>query len=65
MQRFIDTGWEFGGHADAAAKAEGKGTAVGGEVLIDKVTINQLTKAGLALQATMKGIKYWKDDALN
>lgn len=65
LQRFIDTGWEFGGHADAAAKAEGKGAAIGGEVLIDNVTIYQLTKAGLALQATVKGIKYWKDDALN
>lgn len=65
MDRFIDSGWEFGGHADAAAKASEKGAAVGGEALIDGITIYQLTKSGLALQATVKGTKYWKDDDLN
>lgn len=65
MHRFIESGWEFGGHADAAAKADDKGAAVGGEALIDNITIYQLTKTGLALQATVKGTKYWKDDELN
>jgi lipid-binding SYLF domain-containing protein len=65
MNRFIESGWEFGGHADAAAKASDKGAAVGGEVLMDNITIYQLTESGLALQATVKGTKYWKDEALN
>lgn len=65
MNHFIESGWEFGGHADAAAKASDKGAAVGGEVLLDNITIYQLTESGLALQATVKGTKYWKDDALN
>lgn len=65
MDRFINSGWEFGGHADAAAKAQDKGGAVGGEVLADNITIFQLTETGLALQATVKGTKYWKDDELN
>ena len=65
MQRFVDSGWEFGGHADAAAKASDMGAAVGGEALLDNITVYQLTEAGLALQATVKGTKYWKDDALN
>ena len=65
MNYFINSGWEFGGHADAAAKASDKGAAVGGEVLLDNITIYQLTESGLALQATIKGTKYWKDDALN
>ncbi len=65
MQSFIDSGWEFGGHADAAAKAGDKGAAVGGEALLDNITIYQLTESGLALQATVKGTKYWKDSALN
>lgn len=65
MNHFINSGWEFGGHADAAAKAGDKGAAVGGEALIDNITIYQLTKSGLALQATVKGTKYWKDEALN
>jgi len=65
MERFIASGWEFGGHADAAAKAGDKGAAVGGEILVDNITIYQLTESGLALQATVKGTKYWKDDELN
>jgi len=65
MQKFIESGWEVGGHADAAAKADEKGAAIGGELLIDKIKIYQLTQSGLALQATVKGTKYWKDDDLN
>ena len=65
LDRFVNSGWEFGGHADAAAKASDKGAAVGGEVLLDGITVYQLTKSGLALQATVKGTKYWKDDELN
>ncbi len=65
MNRFIHSGWEFGGHADAAAKASDIGAAVGGEALLDNITIYQLTESGLALQATVKGTKYWQDDALN
>jgi lipid-binding SYLF domain-containing protein len=65
LQQFIDSGWEFGGHADAAAKASDMGAAVGGEAVFDNITIYQLTESGLALQATVKGTKYWKDDALN
>jgi len=34
LDRFVNSGWEFGGHADAAAKAGDKGAAVGGEVLV-------------------------------
>jgi lipid-binding SYLF domain-containing protein len=65
LSKFVNSGWEFGGHADAAAKASDKGGAVGGEALLDGITIYQLTKSGLALQATVKGTKYWKDDDLN
>jgi len=65
MHQFVNKGWEFGGSADAAAKAGEKGAAVGGEVVIDDVKIYQLTKSGLALQATLKGTKFWKDKALN
>jgi lipid-binding SYLF domain-containing protein len=65
MEKFVTSGWEFGGHADAAAKASDKGAAVGGEALVDNITIYQITESGLALQATVKGTKYWKDDELN
>jgi lipid-binding SYLF domain-containing protein len=65
MNRFVEQGWAFGAHADAAAKAGEKGAAVGGEATVDNITIYQLTEAGLALQASVKGTKYWKDDSLN
>ena len=65
MHKFIESGWEFGGHADAAAKAGSTGAAVSGEVLIDGITIYQMTENGLALQATVKGTKYFKDSELN
>ncbi len=65
MNRFVESGWAFGAQADAAAKAEDKGAAVGGEITVDDMTIYQLTETGLALQATVKGTKYWKDDELN
>ena len=65
MNKFINSGWEFGAHADAAAKAGEKGAAVGGEILLDGITVYQLTESGLALQATLKGTKYWKDTELN
>jgi len=65
MKRFVESGWAFGAQADAAAKAEDKGAAVGGEITVDDMTIYQLTETGLALQATIKGTKYWKDDELN
>ena len=65
MTDFIDKGWSFGGSADAAAKAGEQGAAVGGEAVLDGVTVYQLTESGLALQATIKGTKYWKDANLN
>ena len=65
MKRFRDKGWAFGAQADAAAKASDKGGAVGGEITVDNMTIFQLTEAGLALQATIKGTKFWKDNELN
>jgi len=62
---FIENGWAFGGQADAAAKASDKGGALGSEVVINDATVYQLTESGLALQATIKGTKYWKDIELN
>lgn len=65
MTHFIDEGWSAGIQADAAAKAGDQGAAVGGEMSIDNVTVYQLTESGLALQATIKGTKYWQDAELN
>jgi lipid-binding SYLF domain-containing protein len=65
LERFVTQGWAFGAQADAAAKAGEKGAATGGEVTVDNMTVYQITKNGLALQATVKGTKYWPDDNLN
>ena len=63
---FVDSGWEFGGHADAAAKSGEKGAAVGGEKYIeDDIEIYQITETGIALQATIAGTKYRKYAELN
>lgn len=65
LDRFLDVGISVGGQADAAAKAGDLGAAVGGEAVVDNVTVYQLTQSGLALQATVKGTRYWQDSSLN
>lgn len=65
FRQFVETGWAFGAQADAAAKAADKGAATGGEATLDNITIYQITESGLALQATIKGTKFWKDAELN
>jgi len=65
LNRFIESGWTFGGNADAAAKASDKGGSVEGEAYYGDVTVYSFTETGLALQATVKGTKFWKDKELN
>jgi hypothetical protein len=65
MNNFVDEGWTFGGNADAAAKAGNKGVSVEGELYYGDMTVYTFTDSGLALQATVKGTKFWKDKKLN
>lgn len=65
LNRFIEHGWTFGGNADAAAKYEDKGGALVAEAIADQVTVYSLTENGLALQAVLKGTKFWVDSELN
>jgi lipid-binding SYLF domain-containing protein len=66
LQSFVDKGWEFGGHADAAAKAGQTGGELSGEGDIDDdIIVYSMTETGLALQATVTGAKYWKSSDLN
>ena len=63
---FVNSGWQFGGQATAAAKTGDKGGAMAGAVSVsDGVWMYQLTDKGLALEITAKSTKYYKDDALN
>ncbi len=65
MDYFIENGWTAGGNADAAAKAGEKGMSVEGEGYLGDITVYTLTESGLALQATVKGTKFWVDKELN
>lgn len=65
MNSFVNKGWTFGGNADAAVKASDKGASVEGEAYFGDVTVYTMTESGLALQATIKGTKFWKDSELN
>lgn len=66
LSKFIYSGWEFGGHADAAAKAGDSGGELSGEGIIGSgIESYSMTESGLALQATIAGSKYWRDTDLN
>jgi hypothetical protein len=64
---FIHSGWELGAQASGAAKAsEDRGLSAEGALAVAPgVWVYQLTDAGLALELTAKGTKYYKDDGLN
>ncbi|MCV2884842.1 YSC84-related protein [Aestuariibacter sp. AA17] len=65
LDHFVNNGWTFGGNADAAAKAANRGASIEGEAYYGDVSVYTFTESGLALQATIKGTKFWKDDELN
>ena len=66
MEQFQDEGWDFAAQADAAAESEDKGAGMeAAATVMPGTSIYQLTDAGLALQATLKGTKFWADEDLN
>ena len=66
LEAFVDKGWDFSGQADAAAKSGDKGAEGSASgTIVNGVSLYQLTEAGLALQATLQGTKYWKNSKLN
>ena len=66
FETFVNHGWDASGQADAAAKSGKKGGAYAGAIDVGPgIKLYQLTEHGLALQATIQGTKYWKDDDLN
>jgi lipid-binding SYLF domain-containing protein len=66
FDKFLNEGWSAEGQADAAATTGEKGGEASGAVEVpDGVSIYQLTEKGLALQLTIQGTKYSKNDELN
>ena len=66
LDAFVEEGWTAGAQADAAAKKGAEGDAAALAIDVSPgVRLFQLTESGLALQATIQGTKYWKDEDLN
>ncbi len=66
LEGFIEDGWDASAQADAAAKSDEKGDAWSGAVQVAPgIKLYQITEHGLALQATIQGTKFWKDDELS
>jgi lipid-binding SYLF domain-containing protein len=66
LNQFLDSGWSGSAQADAAAKAGKSGGAYSGAAEVAPgVWGYQITKNGLALQLTLQGTKYYKNDDLN
>jgi len=66
LNSFINSGWQFGGQATAAAKTKNQGGAMAGAASVsDGVWMYQMTEKGLAAEITAKSTKYYKDDDLN
>lgn|GEM_PF-36566 len=63
---FIDSGWEFGSRAAAAAKTKTEGGAAeAGYEVRPGMTMWQLTEEGAVVGVSITGAKYWHNDDLN
>lgn len=66
LKTFVDSGWTASAEADATAKTGDSGGAYSGAASVAPgVWVYQITKKGLALQLTLQGTKYYKNDELN
>jgi len=66
LNSFINQGWEFGAQTTAAATTGTQGGGFAGALSVSPgVWLYQITSVGLAVEATAKGTKYWKDGKLN
>jgi lipid-binding SYLF domain-containing protein len=66
LKDFVDSGWESSAQATAAASDGKHGGAYQGAILVAPgVHLYQMTNKGLALDATVKETKYYRNDDLN
>jgi len=66
LDDFVNGSWDAGGQTTAAAKSSDGGGSLQGAVAGGPgVWVYQMTDKGLALELTVKGTKYSKDDDLN
>lgn len=66
VQRFANGSWDFSGQFDAVLKSQEKGGSIAGvDSLGADIITYQFTKAGMALQVSLQGAKFWRFHALN
>jgi lipid-binding SYLF domain-containing protein len=66
MRDFVDGRFDFGAQADAAGRIGEKGDSAGAVTdFRERSKVWQFTEQGVMLGATLKGVKFWKDDELN
>lgn len=66
LDAFVNSGWEASAQTTAAAIDGDKGVSLQGAISVSPgVWVYQITDQGLALDATLKGTKYYKNDGLN
>ena len=66
LDTFETKGWDFSAQADANLESESEGAGMESAMTaMPGVKIYQLTDAGVALQATVQGTKFWVDEDLN
>ena len=66
LEKFLHSGWDASGEADAAAKVKEAGGAYSGSANVSPgVWAYEITKNGLALQLTIQGTKYSRDKDLS
>lgn len=66
LDNFISSGWEASAQTSAEALTDGKGVALKGAIMVSPgVWVYQVAEDGLALDATIKGTKYFRNDDLN
>jgi lipid-binding SYLF domain-containing protein len=66
LAKFLDSGWDGSGEADAAAKVKEAGGAYSGSANVSPgVWAYEITKNGLALSLTLQSTKYSRDKDLS
>ena len=66
LRQFIDSGWEAGAQTSVAASDGKQGISMQGAISVSPgVWLFQVTDKGLAVEATIKGTKYYKNPDLN
>jgi lipid-binding SYLF domain-containing protein len=66
VNTFETSGWDFSAQADANLESDAQGSgAETAMTAMPDTRIYQLTDAGVALQATLQGTKFWVDEDLN